>query len=120
MTVIKNVIEIYYRIHKDVESADVLVKTEKDEIGQWFEIDSLDITIRPGHIMPFGFAFRPQGSIFMANEPIACWVNDAETGDEMHCDSIERMIKDDWEGRDRRAMQKRRNEDLTGQDEENY
>jgi hypothetical protein len=120
MTVIKNVTEVEYRIHKDMESAGALVKTATDEIGKWYEVETVDITIRPGHAMPNGFAFRPQGSIFMAVEPVACWINDAETGDEMHCDSLERMEKEDWMERDRRAFQKRRDEDLTGQDEESY
>jgi len=118
MTVIKRVIEIEYRIHKDMESAGALVKTVTDDVGKWYDLETLDLTIRPGHAMPVGFGFRPQGTVIMAIEPLACWIDDAETGDAMHCDSMERMQKDDWEGRDKRAMQRRMDEDLTGQDEE--
>ena len=58
--------------------------------------------------------------VFMPDKPVACWINDHETGDDMLCDSMEIMKKKKWEERDGHALQRRLDDDLTGQDEESY
>lgn len=80
---------------------------------RWYDVESVHF------FTPAKAVATKEYTRFIPESPVACWIN-PYAGEEMVCDTMDNMKKNQWEERERRAIKEQIDQDLTGQDEESF